>query len=110
MRSGRSGAGVQMTSVSVSIRESLLREYGSFTQAYSATFQPELLHFGTSSGFIAYRMGGGTVFALADPIAAPANTRDLIVRFVTEFRDVCFMQAARPTAEILATLGFFINE
>jgi lysylphosphatidylglycerol synthetase-like protein (DUF2156 family) len=110
MHSGRSGAGVQMTSVSVSIRESLLREYGSFTQAYSATFQPGLLHFGNSSGFMAYRMVGRTAFALADPVAAPADSRDLIVRFATKFRDVCFMQAARPTAEILASLGFLINE
>ena len=47
---------------------------------------------------------------LADPIAAPGDCRDLIVRFTEEFKDVCFMQAGRPTAEILASLGFMVNE
>ncbi len=99
-----------MSSVSVDVRTSLLRQYGSFTSAYSATFQPGLLYFGDARGFIAYRMVGRTAFALADPLSAPETTRDLIGRFVTNFGDVCFMQVRRPTAEILASLGFAINE
>jgi lysylphosphatidylglycerol synthetase-like protein (DUF2156 family) len=100
----------RMTSISVENRDRLLRRFGSFTQAYSATFQPGLVHFGDGDGFIAYRMVGRTAFALADPLVEPARSRDLITKFVTQFGDVCFMQTARPTAEILASLGFTINE
>jgi lysylphosphatidylglycerol synthetase-like protein (DUF2156 family) len=99
-----------MTPLPVDVRASLLRAHGSFSLAYSATFQPGLSHFGDARGFQAYKMVGRTAFALADPMTAPENRRDLIIRFVSEFRDVCFVQVARPTAEILASLGFMINE
>jgi len=99
-----------MIVVPVDDRGALLRRYGTFTQAYSATFQPGLAHFGDAHGFQAYRMVGRTAFALADPVTAPENRRDLIARFVAKFEDVCFVQVSRPTAEILAPLGFMINE
>jgi len=99
-----------MPSIPVEVRGTLLRQYGSFTQAYSAAFQPGLMHFGDDRGFLAYRMVGGTAFALADPVVAPERSRDLITRFVSQFGNVCFMQTTRPTAEILASLGFMINE
>jgi lysylphosphatidylglycerol synthetase-like protein (DUF2156 family) len=91
-------------------RLSLLRQYGTFTQAYSATFQPALSHFGDARGFQAYRMVGRTALALADPVTAPENRGELIARFVAQFKDVCFLQASRPTAEVLSSLGFMINE
>jgi lysylphosphatidylglycerol synthetase-like protein (DUF2156 family) len=99
-----------MTGISVDVRVSLMRQYGTFTQAYSATFQPGLEHFGDSRGFVAYKMVGRTAFALADPLTASENRRDLISAFVAEYRDVCFVQASHSTAEILASLGFMINE
>jgi lysylphosphatidylglycerol synthetase-like protein (DUF2156 family) len=99
-----------MTSLSVELRVPLLRQHGSFTQAFSATFQPGLLYFGDARGFIAYKMVGRTAFALADPMTAPEHSRDLITRFVSQLKDVCFMQTQHSTAEILASLGFMVNE
>ena len=55
-----------MTSVPVDVRDTLMRQYGSFTQAYSATYQPGLLHFGNERGFMAYRKVG--VRPLCSPI------------------------------------------
>src|ERR1700681_2946927 len=109
-RNQRPEPGPAMSAVPVDLRIPLLRQYGTFTQAYSATFQPALIHFGDAHGFQAYRMVGRTAFALADPITAPENRRDLLARFVAKCDDVCFVQASRPTAEILASLGFMVNE
>jgi lysylphosphatidylglycerol synthetase-like protein (DUF2156 family) len=95
---------------SINVRASLLRRYGSFTQAYSVAFQPGLQYFGDARGVIAYRWVGRTAFVLADPLSAPEHSGDLIRRFVTKFNDTCFMQVSRPTAEILLSLGFMINE
>jgi len=97
-------------SVPIDARIALLRQYGSFTQAYSATFQPGLDHFGDERGFIAYQMVGRTAFVLADPLTAPERAPDLIGSFLATFSDVCFMQIARTTAEILAARRFAINE
>jgi lysylphosphatidylglycerol synthetase-like protein (DUF2156 family) len=99
-----------MTGVALDIRVALLRHYGTFTQAYSATFQPELLHFGDEGGFVAYKIVGRTALVLSDPVAPQDNFRDLIGRFLQDYSDVGFWQISRPVAEILASHGFFINE
>jgi len=95
---------------SADVRASLLRQYGSFTQAYAVAFQPGLRYFGDTRGFIAYRMVGRTAFVLADPLCPPAYSRDLLRLFVSRFKDPCFMQVSRRTAEILASLDFTVNE
>lgn len=91
-------------------RIALLRQHGSFPQAYSATFQPGLEHFGDERGFLAYKMVWGTAMVLADPVASHADARDLIARFLHLHPDVTFWQVSPPVAEILASLGFFINK
>ena len=96
--------------VPLALRIALMRQHGSFSQAYSATFQPDLEHFGDERGFLAYKMVWGTAMVLGDPIAPRANASDLIRRFRCRYRDSAFCQVSRPVAEILAGLGFFINE
>jgi lysylphosphatidylglycerol synthetase-like protein (DUF2156 family) len=97
-------------SVPLDLRVSLLRQYGSFILAYSVTFQPDLDHFGDERGFLAYKMVGRTALVLSDPVAPWENHVDVICRFVHEKRDVCFLQISRPIADIVARLGFTINE
>jgi lysylphosphatidylglycerol synthetase-like protein (DUF2156 family) len=95
---------------SADLRYALLRQYGNFSQAYSATFGPGLQHFGDERGFIAYKMVGATAMVLADPIAPASLTADLIGRFLRQYSDVAFWQISRRVAEILVPLGFLINE
>lgn len=99
-----------LTGVPLDLRFALMRQHGTFGNAYSVAVQPGLEHFGDERGFLGYRRVGRTAIVLADPIAPPDLWADLIDRFVANMRDVCFVQASRPSAEILATRGFFINE
>ena len=99
-----------MTALPLDTRIALLREHGSFSQAYSATFQAGLHHFGDTGGFLAYKMVGSTALVLSDPLTSPENVGELIGRFLAEHSDVGFWQVSRPVAETLAPRGFFINE
>jgi lysylphosphatidylglycerol synthetase-like protein (DUF2156 family) len=99
-----------MSGVPLDVRVALLRQYGSFTQAYSATFQPGLEHFGDARGFIAYKPVGRTALILSDPVA-PKHEHDRLIReFLDEHADACFWYASHDVAKILSSLGFFINE
>lgn len=95
---------------SLETRLDLLRRYGSFTLAYSATFQDGLQHFGDERGFIAYKKVGGTTLVLSDPIAPRGEWPALIDRFRVAHKDACFWQISQPVAEILAQRCFFVNE
>ena len=99
-----------MTDVPFETRTALMREFGNFSQAYSAACQPGLLHFGDRRGFIAYKKVGSTAIALADPVASPRDFPGLICDFVDELRDVVFCQTSRRVVEILADKQFMINE
>lgn len=92
------------------IRRNLLRQHGSFTLAYSATYQPGLEHFGDERGFLAFKRVGGTALVLSDPVAPAEERAGLIDRFRAQHRDVCFWQVSRPVAELLAARGFLVNE
>jgi len=74
------------------------------------TFQPGLEHFGDDGGFLSYKTVGRTALVLSNPVAAPDKRRALVNRFIEEKGDICFWQISRPVAEILASLGFSINE
>jgi lysylphosphatidylglycerol synthetase-like protein (DUF2156 family) len=91
-------------------RLSWLRQYGTSTLAYSAAFQDGLEYFGNDEGFLAFRMVGRTALVLGDPVTSRENCEVLIRAFVEEKSDVCFCQVSRPTAEILAGMGFKVNE
>jgi lysylphosphatidylglycerol synthetase-like protein (DUF2156 family) len=99
-----------MGSISEDIRLSLLKQYGNFSIAYSAAFQPGLVHFGDEQGFMAYKKVGGTAFVLADPIGRPDHHEALIDGFLARHPDAVFCQASFRTAEILSKRSFFVND
>jgi lysylphosphatidylglycerol synthetase-like protein (DUF2156 family) len=96
--------------VKLDIRVGLLRQYGTFPQAFSATFQEGLSHFGDERGFVAFVKVGNTALALADPVAPQSYWCDLIARFLATFPDIAFCQVSQPTAKLLASFRFFVNE
>ena len=99
-----------MDGVNRDIRLALLRQHGTFTQAYSATFQPGLSYFGDGHGFLAYKNVWGTAMVLSDPVAPSHLADDLINRFLHENPDAAFWDISYPVARILATRGFRVNE
>jgi lysylphosphatidylglycerol synthetase-like protein (DUF2156 family) len=106
--SGRERA-YKVTSVPPAVRIALLRQHGTASQAYSATFQPGLEHFGDERGFLAYKSVGRTAFVLSDPIAPSGNIPGLIARFLHEHPDAAFCCISPPVAQVLAARGFFVN-
>lgn len=92
------------------LRRALLRQYGTFTLAYSATYQDNLKYFGDERGFITFQYLGGTALVLSDPIAPRDEWSALIDRFRAAYPNNCFCQVSRPMAEILAARGYYINE
>ena len=98
------------TSFPLARRFALLRQHGSFTLAYSAAVQKGLDYFGNEHGFIAYKAVGRSALSLADPVAPLEHRRELIGQFVEAKPDVSFWQVSRPTAEILSSMGFAVNE
>ena len=95
--------------VPTAIRIALLRQHGTSSQAYSATFQAGLEHFGDNRGFLAYKRVGRTALVLSDPLAPPENIPHLISRFLHENPDTCFWHLSPRVAQILAECGFYVN-
>lgn len=87
----------------------LMQQYGSFPLAYSATFQPDMSHFGNRHGFLAYKQIGSTAFVLSDPVASPGDRENLIREFTAARNDACFRQVSRAVAGILARHGFRVS-
>ena len=88
----------------------LVQQHGNFALAYSATFQPDMNHFGDEDGFLAYKQVGSTAFVLSDPVAPRGHRENLIYRFAMVRSDACFWQISRPVAEILARYDFCVSE
>ena len=97
------------TGVPLHVRIALLRQYGTGSQSYSATFQAELEHFGDERGFLAYKKVWGTTLVLCDPIAPRENIDGLISRFLEKHPDAGFWYLSRPIAQVLASRGFYVN-
>jgi lysylphosphatidylglycerol synthetase-like protein (DUF2156 family) len=97
------------SSVPAAVRIALLRQHGTSSQAYSATFQAGLEHFGDERGFLAYKRVGRTALVLSDPLAPPENIPGLISRFLQEHPDAGFWHLSHPVAQFLATRGFCVN-
>ena len=97
------------TGVPLHVRIALLRQHGTGSQSYSATFQAGLEHFGDERGFLAYKKVWGTTLVLCDPLAPMENIGDLISRFLKENPDAGFWYLSRPIAQILASRGFYVN-
>ena len=91
-------------------RLALVRQFGTFTQAYSTAVQAELQHFWYGDCYLAYRRKWGVTCVLADPVGAAELHEPLLREFLARFRKTCFWQIGRSTATILQELGFWINE
>lgn len=90
-------------------RLELVRQFGSFTVAYSA-LQPGLNYFDTADGFIAYDEKWGLRFALGDPVAPESAHRALLEDFLDSHRRSLFCHLSRSSAAILEQAGFYVNE
>ena len=97
------------TGVDLETRRRLLKQYGSFTLAYSTAVQPRLMHHGDQHGFIAHRSRWGVTCALGDAVCDDARRESMIKQFVDQYRRPMFCQISRSTAEVLAGLGYYIN-
>jgi phosphatidylglycerol lysyltransferase len=106
---GETAAAATPADLSFDRRLSLVRQYGTFTLAYTAAFDEGLQYFGSDDGFLAYKLVGCTALVLADPVSPPENREELIRMFVQAKSDVCFCQVSPPTAKLLADIGFKVN-
>lgn len=98
------------TGLSPEVRMQLLKQHGDFSVAYSATVQPCLNHFGDEHGFIAWSRRWGVSLALGDPLTSDRYREELIRGFMEHTRRPVFCQVSRPTAEVLSSMGYRINE
>ncbi len=98
------------SSESLQRRLQLVREFGSFTQAYSTAVQSGLEYFWLGNTYLAFRRKWGVTCVLADPVGPPEEHEPLLEEFLRKFRKTCFWQISRTTAEILARQKFWINE
>jgi len=99
-----------MTPRDLVTRLELVRQYGTFTQAYSTAVQPGLQYFWHAESYLAYRQKWGVTCVLADPVGPIDQHEPLLRAFLAQFRKTCFWQIARTTAQILQACGFWINE
>ncbi|QEG37636.1 DUF2156 domain-containing protein [Bythopirellula goksoeyrii] len=91
-------------------RLQLVRQFGSFTQAYSTAVQPGLEYFWHGEAYLAFRRKWGIACVLADPVGAPELHAPLLSAFTKEFPRNCFWQISKGTAILLQERGFWINE
>lgn len=104
-------------SISLEQRFDLTRQFGSSTLAYSAVVQPRLHYFIHNSrgqarpdGFIAHRRRWGLTVALGDPIVANENLPGMLEKFIDANSKPGFCQISESTAEILDSMGYYVNE
>ena len=110
-RSPRSVAGPTRGGVDdLQTRLQLVEQYGDFSLAYSTAVQAGLEYFGDENGYIAFSRHWNFVFALGDPVAAPSQRPELILRFLNEHPSPCFIQISDETASVLQQERFLINE
>ena len=88
--------------------EHFLKQYGSFTLAYS-TLQPGLAHFVADWGYQAYQRIAGVTIAMGDPVCDPNRTADLLAAFLETHRKPSFFQVTEPVARFLESRRFYIN-
>ncbi len=96
--------------IALPLRMELLRQFGSFSLAYSTAVQPLLRFFGDDRGYIAYRSRWGTPFVLGDPVAATNRVGDLLDAFIHQYPRAAFCQISQSVADHLAQRKFWVNE
>lgn len=88
---------------------SYLREYGTYSLAYT-TLQPGLEYFVRESvGYIAFRHWRGFTFVLGDPVCAPHGRAQLIAEFLDRYPQPLFLHITTASASELAQCGFVCN-
>ncbi|MBS7549089.1 bifunctional lysylphosphatidylglycerol flippase/synthetase MprF [Dietzia massiliensis] len=111
------GSGVHSDEVVDRVRE-LIRRHGGSTMSWMITWQPMNYFFGGSrddaigepDGVVGYRMHVGTIIALADPVADPADRDTLLTSFV-DFAEAqaavpCLFSVSGETAERMRAHGW----
>jgi phosphatidylglycerol lysyltransferase len=89
-----------------------LKQYGKGSLAYSSLQSGMEYFMSEDKGFIAYvqMREKNSVCVLADPICADEDLKELIEEFVKEKSDPIFLHASHKTAQVLAEMGFCVNE
>ncbi len=91
--------------------EALLDQYSSSTEDFFKLWPPDKQYFWAKdkAGFIAYKISGGTAFALADPIASRATQTEIIKQFVEWCRHrrltACFLPVYPASQKLYAKSG-----
>ncbi|WP_182641862.1 phosphatidylglycerol lysyltransferase domain-containing protein [Dietzia sp. E1] len=111
------GSGVHSDEVVDRVRE-LIRRHGGSTMSWMITWQPMNYFFGGGrddatgdpDGVVGYRMHVGTIIALADPVADPADRDTLLASFV-DFAEAqaavpCLFSVSGETAERMRAHGW----
>ena len=91
-------------------RLQLVRQFGTFTQAYSTAVQPGLEYFWLGDTYLAFRRKWGIACVLADPVGPSETHGPLLAAFIRSYPKNCFWQISRGTATLLQEQGFWINE
>lgn len=99
-----------MTNSEQQKRLQLVRQFGTFTQAYSTAVQECLVHFWHDECYLAYQQKWGVTCVLADPVGDASLHKPLLQEFIGRFRKPCFWQIGRSTAAILQECGLWVNE
>jgi phosphatidylglycerol lysyltransferase len=93
--------------------EGYLREFGSHALAYSA-LQVGLSHFTIKGvGYVPYSTLEGDpkrAYVLSNPICARSDYALITEKFLIEFPRAAFIQITEEYAEVLDSLGFYVNE
>ena len=91
-------------------RFGVLREHGDFTLAYNTAAQPGLAYFRHAGGYLAFATAGNVRFVLGDPVVAPDRRADLLHAFLRDAGEPVFCEVTAPTAAVLESAGFFLND
>ncbi|MEE9542220.1 MAG: DUF2156 domain-containing protein [Thermodesulfobacteriota bacterium] len=93
--------------------EEYLRRFGSHALAFSA-LQQGMSHFTIKGvGYIPYATldaDPAIVYVLSNPISAKEDYAQITLEFIKEFPRAIFVQVTEEYAEVLDSLGFYVNE
>lgn len=92
---------------------SYIKQFGTGSLAYSALQEGLNAYRQEGYGFLAHapiEEDNQTTICLSDPICAPHSKKALLEGFVRTFMNPLFLHISRETAEILHSMGFYVNE